>query len=62
MLDAIAAVELVIGDQHLHDCGAGRRLKILVDHPGTQQQFESYSGYRHFMLKTLIFIKFCRII
>ena len=41
MLAPIAAVKRIIGDQHLHVGGAGQRLKLLANHPGTQQQKES---------------------
>ena len=41
ILAPIAAVKRIIGDQHLHVGGAGQRLKLLADHPGTQQQKES---------------------
>jgi len=41
MVAAIAAIERIIGDQHFHVGGAGQRLKLLADYPGTQQQNES---------------------
>lgn len=41
MLAPIAAVKRIIGDQHRHVGGAGQRLKLLADHPGTQHQKES---------------------
>jgi hypothetical protein len=41
MLAPVATVKRIIGDQHLHIGGAGQRLKLLVDYPGTQQQKES---------------------
>ena len=41
MLAPVATVERVIGNQHLHVGSASQRLKLLVDHPGNQQQKES---------------------
>jgi hypothetical protein len=41
ILTPIAAVKRIIGNQYLHVGGVGQRLKLLVDHPGTQQQKES---------------------
>lgn len=41
ILAPITAVKRILGDQHLHIGGAGQRLKLLADHPRTQQQKES---------------------
>ena len=41
MLVAIAAVERIIGDQHIHVGGTSQRFRLLADDPRTQQQKES---------------------